>query len=112
VDGFRPHIIICDIEMLPTGGIEFVEKLHGHADPALRGTPVIMLTADRNEATIQTAARLRLAGYLVKPVSSKQLTDLVRTALKRLGLGDIPSTASRMGSGSITPAARRPPGQS
>jgi two-component system chemotaxis response regulator CheY len=83
VDAFRPDIIICDVGMVPTGGVEFVEKLHIHPDPAMREIPIIMLTADRNEETVLTAARLRLAGYLVKPVAARQLGNLLRAILSR-----------------------------
>lgn len=83
VDSFRPDIVICDLEMMPTGGIEFVEKLHMHSDAGARATPVIMLTADRSESTVRTAARLGLAGYLVKPVASKQLGTLINAILQR-----------------------------
>jgi two-component system, chemotaxis family, chemotaxis protein CheY len=86
VDSFRPNIVISDVGMLPTGGVEFVEKLHIHPDPTVRATPVILLTADRNEETVRTAARLNLAGYLVKPVSAKQLGNLVNAILHRLQL--------------------------
>jgi two-component system chemotaxis response regulator CheY len=85
IDQFRPNLIICDVGMAPMGGIEFVERLHRLADTVLRATPVIMLTADRNETTIKTAARLQLAGYLVKPVSPKQLGALVNVVLKHQG---------------------------
>lgn len=83
---FRPNLIICDVGMAPVGGIEFVERLHRLTDAVLRAAPVIMLTADRNEATIKTAARLKLAGYLVKPVSPKQLGVLVNAVIRQLDM--------------------------
>jgi len=79
---FRPDLVLCDVDMLPMGGIEFVEKLRYHTDHAQRGTRVIMLTADAKEATILTAARLQLNGYLLKPVSPKQLGALIHNVLK------------------------------
>jgi len=78
---FRPDLVLCDIGMAPMGGIEFVEKLRRDHDEARRATRVIMLTADANEATILTVVRLRLVGYLLKPVSPKQLGALVRGVL-------------------------------
>jgi CheY-like chemotaxis protein len=75
----RHDLVICDIGMVPMGGLEFVEKLRNHQDETLRGTRVIMFTGDTKEATIRGAAQLRVDGYLVKPVSPKQLGDRLRT---------------------------------
>jgi DNA-binding NarL/FixJ family response regulator len=41
-----------------------------------------MLTGDAKEATLLDAARMQVAGYLVKPVSPKQLGDRLRIVLK------------------------------
>jgi two-component system chemotaxis response regulator CheY len=86
VDEFHPHIIICDVSMTPMDGITFVRRLHEHPDLDRRSTAVIMLTSDSNETTILTAAKLQLAGYLVKPVSPKQLGGLVTAILRHLEL--------------------------
>jgi two-component system chemotaxis response regulator CheY len=75
---FRPDLVLCDVSMVPMGGLEFVRRLRGHDNEACRGTRVIMLTSDANETTILTAAQLQLNGYLVKPVSPKRLGVLVR----------------------------------
>jgi CheY-like chemotaxis protein len=89
IDVFRPHLVLCDVAMSPMGGIEFVEKLRCHTDEARRGTRVIMLTANANEETVHLAKRLQLDGYLLKPVSSKQLGALVGTVLGRDSESDI-----------------------
>ena len=86
VSSFKPDLIIFDIGMVPMGGIEFVDRLHEHDDIDRRQTAVIMLTADRNETTIMAATRLQLAGYLVKPVSSKKLGTLVNMVFQHLNL--------------------------
>ncbi len=72
---FRPDLVLCDVGMTPMGGLEFVEKLRSQTDP-LHATPVIMLTADASESTIVNAARLQISGYLLKPVSPKQVAKL------------------------------------
>jgi AmiR/NasT family two-component response regulator len=41
-----------------------------------------MLTGDAAEATIHVAARLKVSGYLVKPVSPKQLGARLQIALR------------------------------
>jgi two-component system chemotaxis response regulator CheY len=81
VEECRPDLIICDIEMAPMRGLEFVEKLRRAEEPALRDTPVIMLTGDVNEATVRNAVKLGIRGYLAKPVSPKQLGARVAAVL-------------------------------
>jgi two-component system, chemotaxis family, chemotaxis protein CheY len=70
---FRPDIVLCDISMPRMGGLQFVEQLRIHQEAELRDIPVIVLTVNAEESTILTAARLKVSGYLVKPVSPKQL---------------------------------------
>jgi two-component system, chemotaxis family, chemotaxis protein CheY len=70
---FEPDLVLCDIRMPGMSGLQFVEQLRTHPLETLRNTPVLMLTVDAGEATILDAARLKVSGYLVKPVSPKQL---------------------------------------
>jgi DNA-binding NarL/FixJ family response regulator len=47
----------------------------------MHGMPVIMLTDHAEEATVIAASKFRINGYLVKPVSPKQLSDQLRNVL-------------------------------
>ena len=80
---FRPDIVLCDIQMPRVDGLQFVRQLRNHREGDLRETPVLMLTVSADEATILGAARLKVSGYLVKPVSPKLLgshiSAIVRT---------------------------------
>ena len=78
----KPDLVLCDLEMKPMGGLEFVRRLREHANPALRDLPVIMLTSDADPKSVQTAAKFAISGYLVKPVSPKQLADRVDRIFK------------------------------
>ncbi len=78
---FKPDIVLCDVRMPRVGGLQFVEQLRGHRDANLRDTPVIMLTVNADEATVLSATRLKVIGYLVKPVSPKQLAAHINAAL-------------------------------
>jgi two-component system, chemotaxis family, chemotaxis protein CheY len=69
---FKPDIVLCDVQML-----------RGHREAALRDTPVIMLTGNPDEATVLNATRLKVSGYLVKPVSPKQLAARIEAALTK-----------------------------
>ena len=85
---FKPDVILCDNSMTPMKGLDFVAKLRDHAEAALRGTPVVMLTGDAKEATLLGAAKLKVSGYLVKPVSAKQLAERLRGILDAPAVGD------------------------
>src|SRR5580700_3892038 len=51
----KPDVVLCDIAMPRVGGLRFVEQLRQHPDPALRETPVVILTGHA-EITVVVAA--------------------------------------------------------
>jgi two-component system chemotaxis response regulator CheY len=71
----KPELVLCDIGMQPVSGLEFVKRLRNHDDPALRAIAVMMVTAHADIINVQRAGRLTIEGYLVKPISPKQLRD-------------------------------------
>jgi two-component system, chemotaxis family, chemotaxis protein CheY len=71
----KPEVVLCDISMAPMNGLQFVERLRNHPNPATRDIAVVMQTVHADEATIQSAAHLRINGYLLKPMSPKRLGD-------------------------------------
>jgi CheY-like chemotaxis protein len=79
----EPDLILCDIGMTPMDGLEFVENLRAHADPQMRAMPVVMLTANGKGGTILKAMKFGIVGYLLKPISAKQLRARIEAALKR-----------------------------
>ena len=70
-----PELVLCDVDMAPMSGLELVRRLRDHPNNAVRDTRVIMLTVHADIDTVHGAARLNINGYLVKPVSPKQLSD-------------------------------------
>ena len=100
VASFKPDLVICDNGMAPMSGLEFLAKLRTHANEALRSTRVLMLTGDAKEATLVGAARLQVSGYLVKPVSAKQLGERMH-ALSKVK----PGSASAYGTVSLPTTA-------
>ena len=82
---FRPDIVLCDIQMPRVDGLQFVQHLRDHREGDLRETPVLMLTVSADEATILDATRLKVSGYLVKPVSPKLLGSHI-SAIVRMRL--------------------------
>ena len=79
----EPDLIICDVDMEPMDGLDFVEKLRKETPPERPKIPVLMLTARNETAIVQWAIKLGISGYLVKPVKKTQLEAKVLTILER-----------------------------
>jgi CheY-like chemotaxis protein len=79
---FRPDAILLDIMMPKTDGGEVAA--HIEADPELRNTPIIFLTALVTE--LETKAGLRIEGHrsLSKPINIPQLIDQIEESLPRI----------------------------
>ncbi|MCR9073540.1 MAG: response regulator [Alphaproteobacteria bacterium] len=86
-DGFKellrvkPHVILCDIHMEPIDGMTFLRKLRALGHPEFSRIPVIFLTADAQRETVVEAKDLHVDGYLVKPISPKQLKERIDAVL-------------------------------
>ena len=74
----RPGLVLLDLLLPGTGGIELMERVPGLAD-----LPVIFISAYGRDETIARALEAGAADYLVKPFSSAELTARVRAALRR-----------------------------
>src|SRR5262245_31454212 len=77
----RPDIIILDVMMPGLDGFSVLGRLK--ADPSLRATPVIMLTARGQERDVLSGLQGGAADYVVKPFSLKELLARVDVALRR-----------------------------
>ena len=87
-NGFMPDLVFCDSQMAPMDGLTFMRTVRESADPVRARLPMIMLTAATDEATVHAACGLGVGGYLVKPVSPKQLADRMTAILRpRTGQG-------------------------
>ncbi len=71
----KPDVIILDITMPVMDGITMLSKLRD--DPALKGIPVVMLTAESSRENIAQIARLGVRDYLVKPFKDEQLIEKI-----------------------------------
>ena len=78
-----PDLIICDINMTPTNGMEFLRELRsgslGSAD-----TPLIFLTSSTENSTIEDAISLDVNAYLAKPVSREILQQTITEVMTSL----------------------------
>jgi len=78
-----PGLIICDVDMEPMNGLDYVERLRKQMPADGVNIPVILLTAHTEASIVQRALKLGVNGYVVKPVKKNQLEARVLTALER-----------------------------
>lgn len=62
--GLRPGMIVLDINMPRMSGLELLRLIR--QEPALRDTPVFMLTTSDDESDLLDALHLKVCGYIVK----------------------------------------------
>jgi two-component system chemotaxis response regulator CheY len=81
--GFRPDLLLCDVQMAPMDGLTLLRRLQEGGSPQHARIPAVMLTVATDEETVRQARGLGISGYLVKPVSPAILADRVNAVLRR-----------------------------
>ena len=76
----RPDVILLDIMMPGLDGFDVCRELKG--DPTTRDTMVVMVTA-LSESARYRAIQAGADGYVTKPITSREMRDLVRTLTER-----------------------------
>ena len=79
--GGRPQIIICDINMQPVDGVEFVKRLRSAGFFGTNKIPTIFPTTHATEDFVRKARDLDVDGYLVKPVTRTHLEQRIAKIL-------------------------------
>jgi CheY-like chemotaxis protein len=82
------RLVLLDLNMPRMNGIEFLRELR--ADPALRLTPVVVLTTSDDERDRVDAYGLNVAGYILKPVTFSSFVDAMATLNKYWSLVEYP----------------------
>lgn len=72
-----PVLVLLDLKLPRRSGFEVLQWIRGNA--ATRRLPVVVLTSSRQSADVRQAYDLGANSYLVKPVGSDALTEMVRT---------------------------------
>ncbi|HEX2855051.1 MAG TPA: response regulator [Opitutaceae bacterium] len=74
-----PDLILLDVTMPVMDGVEMLSKLK--ATPALKGIPVIMLTAEGGRDNVLKIAKIGVRDYLVKPFKEEVLVEKARRVI-------------------------------
>lgn len=80
----RPTLILCDVHMKPVDGRQFLKMVRTAKVDWVKNIPIIFLTADANPETVTFAKEFQVNGYLVKPISLKELKGRIDAVLKSL----------------------------
>lgn len=84
----RPCVILLDLNMPKMNGIEFLKVVK--VDPSLRRIPVVVLTTSNEERDIVDSFKLRVAGYIVKPVDYRKFVEAIQTIDLYWTLSELP----------------------
>lgn len=84
MEGKIPDLFMLDIVMPEIGGLDFLEFLRRR--PELKQTPVIMLSTEAAEVTIDRALALGADDYVTKPVAIEELEKALRKAFLAHGI--------------------------
>ena len=76
----RPALILLDLNLPGTDGREVLDSLK--QDTKLKSIPVIVLTTSSNPKDIESCYYHGVSGYLVKPMNTNKLSQLVNTFLQ------------------------------
>ena len=82
IDDKRFALVICDIEMHPISGIEFLSALRSNGSTS--EIPVIMMTANRAQKNVQASKQFRANQFLLPPFSVAALTQAIKNAVKNV----------------------------
>jgi two-component system, chemotaxis family, chemotaxis protein CheY len=74
--GFKPDLIITDINMPRMGGLELIKNVK--ALPGFRFVPILTLTTESQAAKRDEGKKLGATGWLVKPVSGADLIKVIK----------------------------------
>ena len=75
--GFKPDLIITDINMPKLDGIGLIRE----ARKLLRFTPILALTTESQQAKRDEAKKIGATGWLVKPVGGADLVKVIKQVL-------------------------------
>ncbi len=88
-----PDLILSDLNMPVMDGITMIRKMREH--PALKRTPVIMLSTESGQQHIAAAARLGVRDYVIKPFQEEELLAKVGRIIALVPQAAVTSTSKR-----------------
>ena len=72
----RFDLIITDINMADINGLELISFIRGRS--AYQKTPIVVVTSEKNEVLRKKTESLGVNAFLVKPLESSELEEVVK----------------------------------
>ncbi|MGB7876478.1 MAG: response regulator [Anaerolineales bacterium] len=85
--GERPDMIVLDIHMPEVSGLDLLEFLRRR--PEWEDLPIVMLSSEAADVTVDEAMELGADGYVMKPVTLEELKKAIETAFQKRQKGNI-----------------------
>lgn len=77
----KPHLLILDINMPEISGLDLLEFMRRR--PEWKELPVIMLSSESADSTVDQALKLGADAYIMKPVTLQELEEAMATAFQK-----------------------------
>ena len=79
--GKKPDLLILDINMPEVSGLDFLEFLRRRSE--WMDLPIIMLSSESADSTVDQALQLGADAYVMKPVTIEELEKAMTTAFQK-----------------------------
>ena len=79
--GVRPDMMVLDINMPEVSGMDLLEFLRRRSE--WQDLPIVMLSSEAADATVDEAMGLGADGYVMKPVTLEELEKVIEVAFKK-----------------------------
>ena len=75
-EALDPAVVLLDLKLPKVDGLEVLAAIK--SDPLMRVTPIVMLTASREESDLVRSYELGVNAFVVKPVGFRAFLDAIR----------------------------------
>ncbi len=82
LETFHADLVLCDLQMEPMGGLEFVKRLRSNSDTQYRFVPVIMITAYAEMETVENARDTGVTEFMAKPITANALNKHIERVFR------------------------------
>lgn len=76
-DAIRPDLVVLDLNLPRTSGLEVLQALREDEDPELRRLPIVVFTTSRSPSDVSTAYDLQASSFVTKPTAFEQYLAVV-----------------------------------
>ncbi len=82
---WRPDIAMVDFEMPSLNGAQFTRKVRESPDRAIRGLPILMMTAHADKTRVTEAREAGVNGLIAKPLTIGSIMGRIEKVLAAAG---------------------------